>query len=248
MNYLRAITIDDEKDALEVLRIQLQEYCSNVEVVASCNSGKAGIEAILHHKPDVVFLDIEMPHINGFDVLQQTKHIPFKVIFTTAYNQFAVKAFKFSAVDYLLKPIDIEELQSAVAKVRNMQNYDLEEKLEVLMHSMQKRPESRIALPIGDTIQLFAPNDIIRFESESNYTHIFLASGKKLTAAKTLKEIAAVMEGSSFCRVHQSHLVNLDFVSKIMRGENMYITLKDQQTIPVSRNKREDFLEKFRRI
>jgi two-component system, LytTR family, response regulator len=247
-NKIRTIIIDDEKNALEVLKIQLLDYCSNVDLVAECNSGSAGIEAIKKHKPDLVFLDIEMPHINGFDVLNATNDQSYKVIFTTAYNQFAVRAFKYSALDYLLKPIDIEELKDAVQKVKTYEPSELEARITSLLSNIKQQQKPKVALPIGDSIQLFDTDDIVRFESDSNYTHLFLHTGKKITTAKTLKEVSIAMDGSNFCRVHQSHLINLSCVAKIMRGDNMYVVLNDDTNIPVSRNKREEFLERFRRL
>ena len=187
---IRTILIDDENNALEVLEILLKKYCPNVEILEKCNGGKAGIDAIEKHQPDLVFLDIEMPHINGFDVLTATKNYKYKVIFTTAYNQFAIKAFKFSAIDYLLKPIDFEELKEAVNKISSSENHTtFEENLQKLMSQLQKPKEKRIALPVNNSLQFFDFDEIIRIESESNYSHIFLIDKRKITLTKTLKEV-----------------------------------------------------------
>ncbi len=247
---INAVIIDDERNALEVLEMQLTQFCKQVNVVAVANGGVQGIEAIRTHQPDLVFLDIEMPHKNGFDVLNETKEYRYKVIFTTAYDQFAIKAFKFSAIDYLLKPIDIRELQQAVEKVNvKEENGSLDEKLQVLISQFQGPPKhERIALPVGEAMQFFRPDEILRCESESNYTHIFLLNGKKLTVAKTLKEVEESLDGLGFYRIHQSHLVNMSHISKVVKGEGGYVVMNEGTTITISRNKKEAFLESFRKI
>jgi two-component system, LytTR family, response regulator len=248
---LNAILIDDENNALEVLEMQLTRYCKDVAVVAACNSGERGIAAIKKLNPDVVFLDIEMPHVNGFDVIKATQGQTYEVIFTTAYDQFAIKAFKFSAVDYLLKPIDIMELQTAVERVKSKKgNTNIEQKLQTLFEQLQpqQRLTDKIALPVGDAMHLMLPDEIIRCESESNYTHIFLANGKKITMAKTLKEVEENINGSPFFRIHQSHLVNMNHISKYIKGDNAYVIMKDGTQISISRNKKDAFLEGFRRV
>jgi two-component system, LytTR family, response regulator len=249
---ISAIIIDDEKNALEVLEMQISRFCEGVTVVASCDGGIKGIAAIKKYNPDLVFLDIEMPHKNGFDVLQETRNHNYDVIFTTAYDQFAIKAFKFSAIDYLLKPVDIIELREAVEKVRNKNEpVSLDERIKTLLHQLQPMSQkltNKIALPVGDAMQLMEPDEIIRCESDSNYTHIFLANGKKITMAKTLKEVEENISGTPFFRIHQSHLVNMNHISKYIKGDNAYVVMKDSTQIGISRNKKEAFLETFRKI
>jgi two-component system, LytTR family, response regulator len=247
---IRAVIIDDEKNALEVLEMQLHQFCKEVQVLATCNGGKEGIRAIKEWQPDIVFLDIEMPHINGFDVLEQTKNLNYKVIFTTAYDQFAIKAFKFSAIDYLLKPIDIVDLQNAVNKVqKENQNYNLEDKLKSLVEQYYpQKNRQKVALPVGNMLEFFDVDEIIRVESDSNYSHIYLANQKKITLSKTLKDVEENIKGEPFFRVHQSHLINTNHVEKAVKGENAYVVMKDGTTITVSRNRKEEFFELFRRI
>ena len=248
---IKAIVIDDEKNALEVLEMQLQQYCKEVLIVAKCNSGEAGINAIKEHQPDLVFLDIEMPHINGFDVLQATKQYDYKIIFTTAYDQFAIKAFKFSAIDYLLKPIDILDLQNAVEKVKKeTEKFSLEDKVKLLVEQYQQAPINRkkVALPIGNMLEFFDVDEILRVESDSNYSHIFLTNQKKITLSKTLKDVEENIKGAPFFRVHQSHLINTNLVDKAVKGENAYVVMKDGTTITISRNRKEEFFELFRKI
>lgn len=247
---ITAVLVDDEKNALDVLEMQLSRYCKDVQVLASCDGGIKGIAAIKKYNPDLVFVDIEMPHKNGFDVLNETKELSYHVIFTTAYDQFAIKAFKFSALDYLLKPVDITELQAAVEKVKNKKdNGGLDEKIKTLLQQLQpQKLTHKIALPVGDAMQFMEPDDIIRCESDSNYTHIFLANGKKITMAKTLKEVEENINGSPFFRIHQSHLVNMNHISKYIKGDNAYVVMKDGSQIGISRNKKEAFLETFRKV
>ena len=247
---INAVLIDDEKNALEVLEMQLTKFCMDINITATANGGQKGIEAIKKHQPNLVFLDIEMPHKNGFDVLTETKQYNYDVIFTTAYDQFAIKAFKFSAIDYLLKPIDIVELQQAVEKVKNRKGAaSLDDKIKLLLSQLQpQKLTNKIALPIGDGMLLANPDEIIRCESDSNYTHIFLTSGKKITLAKTLKEVEETIEGNPFFRVHQSHLINMNHISKISKGDNPFATMKDGTTISISRNKKEAFMESFRKL
>lgn len=246
---IKAILIDDEKNALEVLEIQLTKHCPQVKILERCNGGKAGIDAIKKHQPDLVFLDIEMPHINGFDVLTATKNYSYKVIFTTAYNQFAIKAFKYSAIDYLLKPIDFEELKEAVAKISILENHaTFEENLQKLMAQFQQPKQNRIALPVNNSLQFFDFDDIIRIESESNYSHIFLMDKRKITLSKTLKEVEEKFEGQNFFRIHQSHFINLNHIDKIYKGENAYLVMKDNTQISISRHRKEEFLDLIKKI
>jgi two-component system, LytTR family, response regulator len=248
---LTAIIIDDEKNALEVLEMQLQQFCKEVTILAKCDGGEKGIAAIRKHQPDLVFLDIEMPHVNGFDVLKATSGQDYEVIFTTAYDQFAIKAFRFSALDYLLKPIDIAELQAAVKKATEQKGSGrLDEKIKTLLSQLQQPAVNlqRIALPVGDAMQFFPAAEILRCESESNYTHIFLTNGKKIITAKTLKDVEEALSGFNFYRIHQSHLVNMNHISKVVKGDGGYVVMDDGTTITISRNKKEAFLESFRKV
>ncbi len=249
---ITAVLIDDEKNALEVLEMKLKEFCNDVTIVSCCDSGAKGIEAILTHHPDIVFLDIEMPHQNGFDVLNETRLLDYDVIFTTAYDKFAIKAFKFSAVDYLLKPIDIVELRLAVEKViKKNKHINLNEKIKILFSQLQgtdKKLTTKIALSVGDGIQLMEPDEIVRCESDSNYTYIFLSNGKKITVAKTLKEVEENIAGSPFFRIHQSHLININHVAKFIKGDGAYVVMKDGTSIAISRNKKDAFMDTFRKI
>jgi two-component system, LytTR family, response regulator len=247
----KAILIDDENNALEVLEMQIKNYCNSIHIIDKANTAQKGIDLIKKHKPDVVFLDIEMPYKNGFDVLNETIDYNYYVIFTTAYDQFAIKAFKYAAIDYLLKPIDIVELQQATEKLNKFtETNDIRNKVEALFSQLKnnKTGQEKIALPIGDVLEFFDSDEILRFESESNYTHAYLHNGKKVTLAKTLKEIEETINSKPFFRVHQSFYINTNYIEKFYKGESAYIIMKDKVQISVSRAKKEEFMATFKKL
>lgn len=246
---IRTIIIDDEANAVEVLQLQLNQFCEGVEIVEVCTSSIAGIKAIEMHQPDLVLLDIEMPHLTGFDVIEATKNQSYQIIFTTAYNEFAIKAFKVSAIDYLLKPIDIVELRSAIQKVHARVGAPADVKG---MSERLKQLESKIgntkkiALPTSTGLKFYEANEILRIESDSNYSHVFLLSAPKITLAKTLKSVEEMLGDSPFCRVHQSHIVNIDHIDKVEKGEQPLIVMSDGAKITVSRQRKEEFYRMFK--
>lgn len=242
---ITAVIIDDEKNALDVIAIQLKNYCPDVKVLNLCQGGEEGIRAIKNLNPDLVFLDIEMPKVSGFDVLDSTKSQKYHVIFTTAYDQFAIKAFKYSAVDYLLKPIDIEELKTAVDKVKKYPEDDFRKKLDVLLTQLDLPPGApkKIALPVGDGYEMVSFSHIVRCESDSNYTTIVLADKRKILLSKTLKEVEVMLIHNSFFRIHNSHLINMDHISKFYKSDGGYVVMTDGTQINISRNKKDAFFD-----
>jgi two-component system, LytTR family, response regulator len=246
---IRTILIDDEQNALDVLAILLKKNFEQIEIIASTDNGEEGIQLIQTLKPDLVFLDIEMPHVNGFDVMKATEEIKYNVIITTAYNQFAVKAFKFAALDYLLKPIDMSDLREAIAKVKLNEFSSLQDKLDKLLTQYPgSRNKELIALQVGDGLQMFKPDDIVRCESESNYTNIFLKKGTKILLSKTLKEIEESLQGLSFFRIHQSHLINMNHIERVLKNDGGSVLMSDGSEITISRYKKELFFEQFRKL
>ena len=240
------VLIDDEENCLDVLEWSIQQYGSKLEILGKCSSADQGIKMIQEKKPQLVFLDIQMPHMNGFDLLKKLMPIHFDVIFTTAYDQFAIKAFKFSAIDYLLKPIDPEDLRGALQKLelrrnRMPENQQAEELLKNLKYFYQP-VRSKISIPSMDGLIFVHIQDIVSCEAHSNYTVIHMQSGDSLTATKTLKFFCELLEPYHFFRIHQSHLINMDHLVKYIKGEGGYVIMVDGSTINVSRTHKEKFL------
>lgn len=244
---LRAIIIDDEPNAVGLLALRLSQHCPQVEVVASCTSSIRGLQAIFDHQPDVIFLDIEMPQMNGFQVLEAVADFSFALIFVTAYDKFALKAFRYSAVDYLLKPIDAQELKQAIGKVEKQRNT----KVEQIDHLKQqwlnptKSLPDRIALPYQNGVAFVELKDVLYCESDDSHTKFFLADGQHYLVSKTLKDIQDLLEERNFLRVHRQYLINLNHIKKFVKGEGSYVVMTNQQTIPVSRIQKDRLVERF---
>lgn len=248
---IRCILIDDEKNALEMMEWLLKTYCPEVEIVAICNSSELGIEAIRQHRPDLVFLDIEMPKMNGFDMLEKFDKLFFEVVFCTAYDQFAIKAFKYSALNYLLKPVDPDDLKATIKRIEEKKSAPSREQFDLLLQNMQQREKStppRIALTTGDGLIFVTTADIIYCEAESNYTNVVLTGGKKILVSKVLKEIDEVLSGPDFYRVHSSFLININRIKKLVRGDGGYIVMDNDATVSISRSKRQEFMELFEKF
>ena len=245
---IKAILVDDEKHGLETLSILLSEYCPDVQVLERCLSAKKALEAIARLEPDLVFLDIEMPIMNGFELLEQFVEISFAVIFTTSYDQYAIKAIRFSALDYLLKPVDPKELITAIEKVHKKKNPPTADQLQLLLEQLQHKENSfqRMAIPTTEGFELVATDDIIRCEANDNYTWLFLKNKSHLIASRSLKEIEEQLkEFPAFLRVHHSFLVNLNEVVKYVKGEGGYLVMTDGSTVNVSRSRKEALLKYF---
>lgn len=245
---IRCILIDDETNSLEMMEWLLKTYCPDVQVDAMCDSAQLGIESIRRYKPDVVFLDIEMPHMNGFDMLEQFDTLDFDVVFCTAYDQFAIKAFKYSALNYLLKPVDPDDLQETVRRIEAKKSVPTRAQIELLMQGLQqvqKSGVSRIALTTGDGLLFVSTNDILYCQAESNYTSVVLADGKKIVVSKVLKDIEEALAGPDFYRVHNSFLVNINRIQKFVRGDGGYVVMEDGADISISRSRRQEFMDRF---
>jgi two-component system LytT family response regulator len=245
---IRAIIVDDEVHCIDTLSILLHDYCPNVTVTDRCMSAKSALAAIEKHKPDLVFLDIEMPVVNGFELLETIGTISFAVIFTTGYDHYAIRAIRFSALDYLLKPIDPKELEAAVKKVVNQKHLPAIEQFSMLMEKLLSGEKgfNKIAIPTTDGFELIMADQIIRCEAENNYTHIFLKNRNKIIACRTLKELEEQMQDFSFfLRVHNSYLANLNEIIKYVRGEGGYLIMSDGSTVNVSRARKEILLKKL---
>lgn len=238
---IRAIIIDDEKTSRDALSGLINRYCSNIEIVEQANGYKTGVEAIHKHNPDLVFLDIQMPDGSGFQVLEDVRERNFEVIFTTAFDQYAIKAIKYSALDYLLKPILPNDLINAIQKVEQKKNnISIDNNIRVLIENLKSKTEpKKIVLSTFEKIHIVEVDDIIRCESDDYYTRFFFKDGKSLLISKTLKEHELLLGDQQFIRPHKSHLVNLKYVTGFLKNDGGYILLADGTKIPVSRRKRE---------
>ena len=243
---IRGIIVEDERHSRETLRGMLERYCKNVVVVAEADSYRNGLEAIREHRPDVVFLDIQMPDGSGFRMLEELGPIDFEIIFTTAFDEFAIKAIKYSALDYLLKPIDPEELVNATRKVeRKLSSKQVNQNIQVLLDNIRSRDAEshKIVLSTSEKIHVIETDQIIRCESDNYYTNFFLSDGKKILVSKTLKENEELLSDHNFIRPHKSHLVNVKYIKGFLRSDGGYIEMTDGSKIPVSRRKREKIIE-----
>lgn len=235
---INAVIIEDEPNNIENLQGILANWCPAVQVLATATTVEEGVQAIKGHQPSLVFLDIQLHDRSGFDVLKALDDIGFEVVFITAYDQYGIQAIKFSALDYLLKPIDIRELQQAVEKAREkiaakQHNGNLENLLNFVRRSGMDTP--RIALPMLQETRYVKVNEIVRCEAANNYTHFYLCNGDTILVCKTMKEFAELLKPYDFHRTHQSHLVNLRFVKSLLREDGGVLLMEDTAKVPVSR-------------
>ncbi|MGF1636210.1 MAG: LytR/AlgR family response regulator transcription factor [Cyclobacteriaceae bacterium] len=245
---IRVVIVEDEKHSRETLKNLLTEFCKNVEIVAMASSVDEAKVAISVSKPDLVFLDIELQTGTGFDVLNSLSDLRFEVVFTTAFEHYAIKAIKFSSLDYLLKPIDIIELQHAVEKAMEKKNETYQrQKLEVLLSNIKSQPEGekKICLATQNTIEFIDIKDIIYCEASGSYTNFYLTKGIKLLVSKNLKEYESMLSDYHFMRVHNSFLINLHEVKSLVKSEGGYILMKNDSQISISPKKRDVFMEKM---
>ena len=244
---LRSIIIDDEPKSAGILKNDLAQHCPTVEVAGVCHSAKEGILAIKKEKPDLVFLDIEMPWMNGFEMLEVLGDINFSIIFTTAHDQFAAKAFRTSAVDYLLKPIDASDLQDAVKKAEKRNNQqDGNVNIENLLNNFkQPATQQKIALPNKDGYEFAEVNQIIYCQAEGSYTKVFLAGKKYLLVSRSLGDIEELLPAALFMRIHHSTVVNINYVTHFVRTDGGYVKLQTGEQLPVSKSKKETVMNKL---
>lgn len=239
---MRAIIVDDERANLENLHVLLANYCPKIKIVASALQVEEAIGLLTLHRPDLLFLDIQMGKSSGFDLLNRLTEKPFEVIFVTAYDQYGIQAVKFAALDYLLKPVNPDELITAVAKAENRINNKIQnEQLNFLLQQI-KTPEvlvQKIALPQHNEIRYVDINEIVRCEADNTYTFFFLASGDKILISKPLKEYSDLLKPNGFLRTHQSHLINPFFVKSWLKEDGGVLLMKNGDKIPVSKPNRD---------
>ena len=240
----KAIIIDDEVNNMSALCEKLLKHCPVLEVAACCENAMLGLEAIETLEPDIVFLDIEMPVMNGFTMLERARNRNFELIFTTAYDHYAIKAIRYSAIDYLLKPIEIDELKTAVDNaVRNRQEKKTNLQVDMLLEQMKNSHYRKIAIPTSDGIRFQSLDGIIYLEANLNYTHIVLADNSRILVSRNLKEFEDLLPPAEFLRIHHSHIINRKHVDRYLRGEGGQVVMHNGTVLDVSKRKKGDFLK-----
>ncbi len=245
---IKAIIIEDEDNSRTVLHDMINQHFKNIEVMAACKNNEEGKAAIEHLHPDLVFSDIELESTSVFDMFQQLSSIDFEVIFTTAFDRYAIQAIKFSALDYLLKPFSKEDLSEALNHYQQKQNKTQSvQQFDALFHNLKhiQKDLKKIALPTSNGLAVFSVKEIIRCQADVNYTTFFLTTKNKILVAKTLKEYEELLNDYDFIRVHNSHLINLHHVKNYSRGEGGTITMSDASVVDVSRRKKDEFLKRL---
>lgn len=244
MASIKAIIVDDELPSLQNLEQKIVEFCPDLSLIASIQKPEEAIQLIEQLHPDIVFLDIEMPRINGFKMLEQIKEKDFEIIFTTAYNHYAIDAIRISAFDYLVKPIAVKDLQNTVDRLLKTKGRQTQEKLDVLRHNLSdsRSQNDKIAIPTNEGVDFFEINQIIRIESSSNYSKIYFKDGKAILVTKLLKDFEEILTPYRFYRIHNSHLINLSYIKKYIRGDGGQVLLQNEELIDVARRKKEEFL------
>jgi len=244
MEEIRCIIIEDEKRSSNFLKVLLEKYTQNVVVLAEAENIKEGVAQIKAHQPNLVFLDIEMPDENGFELFKYFDELTFEVVFTTAYEQYAIKAIKLAALDYLVKPVNLEELKETLVRFRNRpQNQELKrQQHQLLKAAIQTDHQQKIALPNNEGMMFVEVQDIIRCESDKSYTQVFLKNGKQAWISKNLGEYAKLLEDFGFVRVHRSHLINTKYIQQLTRGKAPILVMNDGSKIPVALAKKDELM------
>ena len=248
---IRSLIVDDEEDAREALRLTVEQYCPAVRLLAVCSSPEEGIQAIRELQPELVFLDIQMPRLSGFELLQQLSPVNFEVIFATAHDHYAIKAIRFSALDYLLKPVDVDDLIQAVGKVEErLQQKSSTYRYQSVLNNVQYRAQKieRLAIPTFEGVTMFRTDEIIYCQADGNYTQLFLQNQPSQLVSRHLKDFESLLAESGFYRIHRASLINLSHVREYVKGEGGYVILTDNHHVDVSRRNKEEFLGLLNRL
>ena len=252
---IKAILIDDDQNLREGMKGMLERFAPNIKIIGEADSVATGIEVMDTLKPQVVFLDIQLNDGTGFDILEQLAAkngaIKSNIVFITAHEQYAIKAFRFSALDFLLKPVDPEELQKVIVKIESvLEKTNDYAHIDLLLENIRKKVDNfkRIALSTSDGIHLFEISDIIRCESEDNYTKFYIKNSKPVMISKTLKEYEELLTEHGFERIHQSHLINLNYLKSYIKKDGGYVIMADESHLPISQRKRERLQEILKTI
>ncbi len=245
---VKALIIDDEQIAVNVLTLMIERHLPEITSVKSLTNPAQAPALISEYSPDIVFLDIEMPYQNGFELLKSLPEISFDIVFTTAYDKYAIQAIKFSALDYLLKPIDADELKETYDRFvqKSIMHPNKDAAINNLLTNLQQKDKTyhKLALPTNNGLQFFLPQDIIRCEGMSNYTKFYFSNHHSITTSKTIKEYEEILIPHNFMRIHKSHLINSDFVSGYS-SESSNLVMKDGSQVEVSRRRKKEVLQEL---
>lgn len=245
----KTIIVDDEPKNLRILKKLLQDYCPQIQLIGEAEDAKAAFEIITELKPDLVILDIEMPYGNAFDLLDNLMPIDFEIIFITAFDNYSLKAFKYSALDYLLKPVGITELQAATNKaIQRITGKNINQHVSMLLSNFKNTQNNlqKIAIPTVDGFVFMNVEDIIRCEANGAYTYIYSTRNEKIIASKNIKEYEELLPNTIFCRIHNSHLVNLNRIKKYSKGRGGTVIMEDGAILEVASRRRDEFLAMFK--
>jgi two-component system LytT family response regulator len=245
---IRTVLIDDEDNSIRVLQKILRDYCPNVTVSGTADGVETGADLIRSTRPDLVFMDIEMAHGNAFDLLNQLQPLSFQVIFVTAFDNYALRAFKYSAVDYLLKPVNIRDLCTAVERVSDkFQEKSVIGRVAALLENMSgvQQLDQKVAIPTLNGFLFITLREIIRLEAKASYTRIHLTNKEEILATRTIKEYEELLPEAFFCRIHSSHIINMYKIQKYQKGRGGYVTMEDNSTIEVASRRRDEFIQRL---
>lgn len=245
---IRTVLVDDETDSIRVLIKLLETYCPRVTVVGTAEGVETALSVIQATRPDLLFLDIEMTQGNAFDLLNQLRPLSFQVIFVTAFDNYAIRAFKYSAVDYLLKPVDIDELVGAVDRVtERSQQKNVVEQMQAFLDNIgtYSMGQQKMAVPTVEGLIFINLKEVVRLEAKTSYTQIIMENGDVITATRTIKDYEDILPEAMFCRIHNSHIINLSKIDKYNKGRGGYVTLEDGSTIEVATRRRQEFLRRL---
>lgn len=247
---IKTIIIEDELQSSQLLELMLKEFSDAIEVVDNCNTPAKGIISIQKHTPDLVFLDIEMPRMNGFEMLKKIAPVDFNIIFTTAYNKYAINAIKLSALDYLLKPIDKMELSIAIKKcLQSMEQKNMGYKMDILLKNIgrQNAMDKTLTLTSTEGVRFIRMKDIVRLEAHGRYTKFYLTNKEDILTSRTLGDFEEILTENEFFRIHETHIINLFYIDRFHKGNN-YVLLTDKTELPLARRRKEEFMKLIPKI
>lgn len=245
---IRTVLVDDEIDSIKVLQCLLESCCPDINIIGKADGVETALTTIQTTRPDLVFLDIEMTQGNAFDLLNQLMPLTFQVIFVTAFDSYAIRAFKYSAVDYLLKPVDIDELRTAVERVAGrFHEKTVMSQMQTLLDNVGtfQISQQKMAIPTAEGLIFVAIRDIIRFEAKGSYTAIYLTGGEPVLATRNIKEYEDLLPESVFCRIHNSHIISLQKIQRYQKGRGGHVIMEDGSNIEVASRRREEFLRRL---